>query len=118
MTSAIHSITFDCACPTVLAAFWSAALGYPMDEHADDDGASVSHPDGVGPRLLFLPVPEGKTVKNRVHLDLRPPTDMDTEVERLVSLGARKLRRVAEYEDDIFTVMQDPEGNEFCIEQR
>lgn len=67
--------------------------------------------------MLFLKVPEGKVVKNRVHLDLTPDTAMDAEVERLIRLGARKVRLVAKCEDDVFTVMQDPEGNEFCVEQ-
>jgi hypothetical protein len=69
--------------------------------------------DGVAPDLLFLPVPEGKAVKNRLHLDLRP-LDQDAEVTRLEALGAR---RASVGQDDAVTwvVMADPEGNEFCV---
>jgi hypothetical protein len=134
MTLRVRSITFDCIDPERLAAFWSAALGYKEREvpagfanwaaYLESQGipegqwstsAAVSDPEGVRPRLLFLPVPEGKTVKNRVHLDLAPETTMRTEVGRLVQLGARVVRA---FDDqwDVFTLMQDPEGNEFCVE--
>ena len=116
MGSSIHGITCDCAEPRRLVEFWSAALGY-RESGVDEEGGSIVHPDGLSPRLLFLKVPEGKVVKNRVHLDLTPDTAMEAEVERLMRLGARKIRLVAEYEDDVFTVMQDPEGNELCVEQ-
>jgi hypothetical protein len=66
--------------------------------------------------LLFLAVPEGKTVKNRVHLDVRATTTMREEVERLVGLGAT-VERVVEEDLGVWTVMRDPEGNEFCVER-
>lgn len=115
MPSIIRSITFDCADPQSLARFWAAATGYTV-EGADEEGANVVSPDSSGPRLLFLKVPEGKIVKNRVHLDLRPADSMQAEVERLQGLGARTLRLVEE-DGSRFTVMQDPEGNEFCVER-
>jgi hypothetical protein len=116
MALAVHSVTFDCADPERLARFWSAALGSAPAE-VSEEAASVASPGGVGPRLLFLKVPEGKAAKNRVHLDLASAGAMDTEVERLVRLGARRLRLVEEEGDfGLFTVMQDPEGNEFCVE--
>jgi len=115
MASSIHSITFDCAEPARLAAFWAAAVGYVV-EGADEEGASVVAPSGAGPRLLFLRVPEGKAVKNRVHLDLQPADSMQAEVERLEKLGASALRLVEE-DGSRFTVMQDLEGNEFCVER-
>ena len=114
MASSIHSITFDCADPEGVARFWAAALAYELEE-ADEEGAVATDPDG-GPRLLFIPVPEGKVAKNRVHLDLRPADGMRAEVERLERLGARSVRLVEE-DGSRFTVMQDPEGNEFCVER-
>jgi predicted enzyme related to lactoylglutathione lyase len=115
MTSSIHSITFDCADPARLAAFWAAAVSYVVED-ADDEGASVVAPSGSSPRLLFLKVPEGKSVKNRVHLDLRPANSMQAEVERLEKLGA-SVPRFVEEDGSRFTVMRDPEGNEFCVER-
>lgn len=117
MTATIRSITIDCAHPTRLAQFWAQVTGYQPGEPDDwDEVAILKAPEGQGPRLLFLKVPEGKIVKNRVHLDLRAGTTMQAEVERLTALGARVLRVVGERPDDRFTVMQDPEGNEFCVE--
>ena len=139
------SITIDCAQPKIVAKFWAEALGYveppppsgfatweewlqhhniPEDEW--DDGAGLSDPDGVLPKLSFLKVPESKVVKNRLHLDIQAGGGRETPweerwprvlaaVERLTALGATVL-----YEDtldgkpDHFT-MADPEGNEFCV---
>lgn len=117
MSLTIHSITFDCAHPTHLATFWANAIGYVAGEADDlDEVAVLNDPEGKGPRLLFLKVPEGKIVKNRVHLDLRSQGAMAVEVERVIRLGGHRLRVVHENPDDLFTVMQDPEGNEFCVE--
>ena len=118
MASTIHSITFDCADPVRLAAFWQAALGYEVEAGSvpDEQGASLVDPAGHGPRMLFNPVPEGKIVKNRVHVDLAPNNSMDAEVARLIGLGARKIR-VFQKPYGTWTVMQDPEGNEFCVER-
>jgi predicted enzyme related to lactoylglutathione lyase len=116
MALTVHSVTFDCADPQRQARFWSAALGSQVAD-VGEKAASVAIPGGVGPRLLFLKVPEGKRAKNRVHLDLASAGAMESEVERLVRLGARRLRLVEEEGDfGVFTVMQDPEGNEFCVE--
>lgn len=81
-------------------------------------------PDGAGPRILFHRVPEAKTVKNRLHLDVFVAPRggdreanwpaVDTEVDRLVGLGASMVRRVSD-DDQCFVVMTDPEGNEFCV---
>ena len=114
MTSRIHSITFDCSDPKRLALFWSAVLAYPT-ARLEDDLASIEALNGSGARLLFLQVPEGKSVKNRVHLDLQTD-DMEAEVDRLIKLGANKIRVLDFGGGDRFTVMQDPEGNEFCVE--
>ena len=111
--------------------FWAAALDYvPEPGHDDPDGASIVDPDGVGPAIGFLRVPEPKTSKNRLHIDLRvagePPWDWPARAElirakvaELVGLGARIVRE-EEYADERgavlgHVVMLDPEGNEFCV---
>jgi predicted enzyme related to lactoylglutathione lyase len=101
-------ITVDCTDCNVMSDFWAAALGYTKlfpDYIAD--------PDGVGPRIWFQPVAEPKPGKNRWHLDVKA-ADMDAEVERLVGLGATKVDLFRK-PGDSFTVMLDPEGNEFCV---
>lgn len=113
MASTVDALTFDCADPRRLAAFWTEVLGYLIAD-VDEDGAEIVDPAGGGWRLLFLVVPEGKAVKNRVHLDLRPPVSMAAEVERVVALGATVYRYVEEH-GSFWTVMRDPEGNEFCV---
>jgi catechol 2,3-dioxygenase-like lactoylglutathione lyase family enzyme len=110
MTSKIRSLTFDCANPARQAEFWAAVLGYEVKD-VDEEGALVVDPSGQQSRLLFLIVPEGKTVKNRLHFDLTPETTREAEVQRLLGLGATV------YQVFDWTVMQDPEGNEFCVEQ-
>ncbi|WP_055551471.1 VOC family protein [Streptomyces sp. NBRC 110028] len=115
----VRHITFDAHDPYALAQFWSRLTGYVMrDEEApDDEVLIVSGRTGV-PGLLFQRVPDDKTVKNRIHLDIQPPSGTrDEEVERLRGLGARVLddRRT---EDGLgWVVMTDPEGNEFCVER-
>jgi hypothetical protein len=119
----------DAADPHLLATFWAQALGYVLEpgyDDDDDDGASIVDPDGVGPAIGFLRVPEGKTAKNRVHVDIRvagePPWDLAERerlalaaVDRLVAAGATRVRE--ERYDGAFghVVMLDPEGNEFCV---
>lgn len=115
MAAIIRSITIDCAKPTVLAEFWSTVLGYTF-EGAYEEGAVIVDPKGQQARLLFLTVPEGKVAKNRLHLDLRPSDTMEAEVNRLLNFGASKIRVVTEG-NSTWTVMQDPEGNEFCVER-
>ncbi|GAB3434256.1 VOC family protein [Actinophytocola sediminis] len=115
MTSQIMNISVDCADPFRLAQFWSAVLNLPVgaeDTPADDEvGISI----GDGQELLFLKVPEPKTVKNRLHLCLRPLIPRDEEVARLIALGATIAddRRLADGTG--WAVMADPEGNEFCV---
>ena len=117
----------DAADPQALAAFWAIALGYVAEPGYDDpDGASIIDPDGVGPAIGFLRVPEGKTAKNRLHIDIRvagePPWDM-AERERLirakaaelVAVGATTVREESYGEHLGHVVMLDPEGNEFCV---
>jgi hypothetical protein len=113
VASTVDSLTFDCAEPKAVADFWCAVLGYELAD-IDEEGADIRDPSGGGWPLLFLVVPEGKAVKNRVHLDLRPPESMAKEVERVKALGAREFRFVEEG-GSFWTVMLDPEGNEFCV---
>lgn len=138
-------VVIDCGDPARVARFWAAALGYvlqpPPAGHESweafleatgvptedwNRASAVIDPEGKRPRLYFQRVPEGKVVKNRVHLDLNvgggPETPLeerrgriDAEVERLKGLGARVLRPVEEW-GEYWVVMQDPEGNEFCVQ--
>jgi Glyoxalase-like domain len=147
-------VTFDAADPLAQARFWAAALGYlipgppgvELDEGADpieawmgfletvgvpadqrDRASAIEDPEGKRPRVFFQKVPEGKTAKNRVHLDVRAAPGLqgerrmaalEAECERLTELGARRLRRF-EPEPPMsagFIVMADPEGNEFCLD--
>lgn len=138
-------VTFDCADPNRLAQFWATALGYKLQEPPEgyasweaflaaqgvpqeqwSSMSAVVDPDKVGPRLLFQRVPEPKTVKNRVHLDVNigggfgtaldeRRRRVDAEAKRLAGAGATQLRTFDE-NGEYWTVMQDPEGNEFCLQ--
>ena len=116
MTVALAHITFDCVDATSLAGFWSHAIGIPVDDGAEPSFASIGYPAVDGKQAwLFIKVPEGKSSKNRMHLDLTSgPDGRDTEVARLVGAGATKLADHDEY-GHRWTVMHDPEGNEFCV---
>lgn len=111
--SRIGTLTFDCRDPKLLAGFWCAALGFE-EYDADETGVAIRDPSGTDRDLLFLIVPEAKAVKNRIHLDLVPPTTMKEEVERLLAAGATEQRYVEEG-GSYWTIMEDPEGNEFCV---
>lgn len=113
MASTIDTLTIDCADPGRVAAFWCAALGYELVE-TDEESAEIRDPSGAGWPLLFIVVPEGKSVKNRLHLDIRASGSMADEVERLKDIGAARQRLVEEG-GSFWTVMLDPEGNEFCV---
>jgi hypothetical protein len=138
-------IVFDCADPASLGAFWADALGYveqpppegftswvtfldeigvPADQR--NSAYAVVDPDGSGPRIFFQKVPEGKTVKNRVHVDLNVggergtaledrKTRIEAETERLVAAGASVVGPKSE-RGEYWVVMRDPEGNEFCLQ--
>jgi catechol 2,3-dioxygenase-like lactoylglutathione lyase family enzyme len=115
MTLALHHITVDCADALTLATFWSAALDKPLGERGDERFASLGGDASDGQAWLFFQVPEPKTAKNRMHTDLRSD-DRAADVDRLVGLGAT----VVADEDRWgvrWTVLQDPEGNEFCVVQ-
>ncbi len=139
------TITFDCTEPARMAEFWGIALGYveeppptgfaswdqwladmgvPPEEW--EDGASVCDPDGVGPRMSFLKVPEPKQAKNRMHIDIQAgggrATPLEVRwprvtaaVERLVTVGAVVIAQSDLDGHPDHMVMADPEGNEFCV---
>jgi hypothetical protein len=136
-------VTFDCAQPERVARFWCEVLGYVVpsppegfatwedfdrQQSPGDRGAAFAcvDPTGVGPRLFFQRVPEGKVVKNRVHLDVRVGTGLvgeerlaalESECTRLVALGAvRGTLLLADDENESCQNMQDIEGNEFCLD--
>jgi hypothetical protein len=139
-------VVIDCADPARLAAFWAETLHYRVQDPPEgfatwpefltaqgvpeaewNSASAVVDPDGSGPRVYFQQVPEGKVVKNRVHLDLnvgggREATldqrrdRVDAEVERLGALGATIFRPGAVENGEYWVVMQDPEGNEFCVQ--
>jgi hypothetical protein len=143
--AATVQITFDAGDPGALARFWAEVLGYELEppppgfaswdealtvwgipEERRNDRSALRDPDGAGPRLFFQRVPEGKTAKNRVHLDVRTAAGMRGEERmavledrcaQLLRLGAHRVRR---HEPDNLDaghiVMQDPEGNEFCLD--
>jgi len=116
------SIRVQCLCidsndPDKLASFWTDVLGWRRTHDSDHEVVleppKGSPEDGVAPDLLFLRVPEGKSTKNRLHLDLRPD-DQDAEIRRVEGLGARRVS-VGQGADVSWVVLADPEGNEFCI---
>lgn len=136
-------VTFDCAHPRRVGEFWQAALGYvppPVPEGFDSWEAfdaslpaeaqgsawACQDPDGVGPRLYFQRVPEAKTVKNRLHLDVRVASGLvgdervaalEAEADRLEALGASRVRLMrADGVNESCLVMQDVEGNELCLD--
>lgn len=111
MVPFIKSVTFDCRDVLAMAGFWAATLGSNVDEDSTVEKAYVEASGWGGPNMWFNRVPEPKSAKNRIHFDLRAPHGLDGEVRRLVGLNAVVVRR-----DDGLVVMQDPEGNEFCVE--
>jgi predicted enzyme related to lactoylglutathione lyase len=114
-TGPVAAILTDCADPMALAQFWVAAAGWQI-ERADEHVAGLRSPAGVGPYLEFLRVPGNKVVKNRWHADVAPyrGEDAASEVARLRDAGAT-LADVGQHEAVSWTVLADPEGNEFCV---
>jgi hypothetical protein len=122
MTSKFTELAIDCADPIALARFWCSVLDYVVQDEADGIVTIGSpmlpersdHIGPVPPTLTFARVPEGKTVKNRVHLDVSPADrEQDEEVRRLLELGARRVD--VGQGDQRWVVLADPEGNEFCV---
>src|SRR5690349_18275600 len=112
MVSRWEQIVVDAEDPARLARWWAEALGYQVVHEEPDEVQIRRTPDEL-PGLLFTPVPEAKTVKNRLHLDLRPD-DQEAEVERLVNMGARPAD-IGQGEVS-WVVLADPEGNESCVQ--
>ena len=117
MSLSIQCLCVDTTDPSELATFWEGVLGWRRT-YADEDEVVLEPPagsaeDGVVPDLAFLRVPEAKSGKNRLHLDLRP-VDHAGEVERLERLGARRVD-VGQGADVSWVVLADPDGNEFCV---
>lgn len=123
MASKFTEIAIDCADPSGLARFWCSVLDYEVQD--EDDGIVTIGPPGapehkdqhgpVPPVLTFAQVPEGKLVKNRLHIDVNPTDrEQDEEVRRLLDLGARHAD-VGQTGDESWVTLADPEGNEFCV---
>ena len=138
-------VTFDCADPDLLAHFWVEVLGYRIPDPPDgaaswedwlrgmgvpedqwNSASAIEDPEGARPRIFFQRVPEGKVVKNRVHLDLNvggghltPVEERErrvmAEVERVQALGATQIGPVRQ-RGEFWVVMRDPEDNEFCLQ--
>jgi predicted enzyme related to lactoylglutathione lyase len=116
VTSFVRNVSFDCADPYGLAQFWSGVVGHSVDRQCRPGDEEVVIAPSGGPRLYFQAVPERKTVKNRVHVCLQPAGgDRDTEVTRLVGLGATLSADRRGPDGDGWVVLLDPEGNEFCV---
>ena len=120
MSLVIRNVTVDSADAPALARFWAEALGWHV--FTDDDPevlVAVAFPPPPGAQtMLFIPVPEGKTAKNRLHLDLAPSDrTRDEELPRLLELGARLVEDHRKPDGTGWVYLADPEGNEFCLER-
>jgi len=116
MASKFTELAIDCADPHGLARFWCSVLDYEVRDEADGvvTIGSRTHEGPVPPTLTFAHVPEAKSVKNRLHLDVSPTDrEQDEEVRRLLDLGARPAD--VDQGDQSWVVLADPEGNEFCV---
>ena len=112
MSVRVGGYAFDCADPAAVAAFWGQALGF-VEASSSDLGVLLQERDGPGRWMWFARVPEGKSAKNRYHLDLETD-ELDAEIARLERLGATTLE-VHRLDFWDWNVMADPEGNEFCL---
>jgi hypothetical protein len=114
MSCRFTELIIDAEDPHALAAFWQQVLAYDERDRGDDI-VEIAGPPGTGPSLVFLRVPERKSLKNRLHIDVNA-TDRDqpAELERLLSLGARRVD-IGQGDDVSWHVLADPEGNEFCL---
>jgi predicted enzyme related to lactoylglutathione lyase len=114
MSSSVFGVSFDARDAQTTASFWAATLGRAVADGADGDNAAINADPAVpGSRISFHRVPEGKTVKNRMHIDLIT-TDFDAEIDRLTGLGATKLNEIKK-NGRHWATLADPEGNEFDV---
>ncbi|HET6212537.1 MAG TPA: VOC family protein [Micromonosporaceae bacterium] len=111
MGSRWFSVVVDAQDPPRLARWWAEVLGFKVWQ--DGEEVWIARDDSSYPGLLFVPVPERKATKNRLHFDLNPD-EQEAEVERLVDMGARRVD-VGQGEAVSWVVLADPEGNEFCV---
>ncbi|MFG3050048.1 VOC family protein [Kitasatospora sp. NPDC048239] len=117
MASLVRHVTIDCADAYQLAGFWVKALDGKLGE-GDEPGDPEVLVESAGVGLLFIVVPEGKSVKNRIHLDLQPQDrTRDEEVERLLALGATLVEDHRTPDGRGWATLADPAGNEFCVER-
>ncbi len=116
MAARLVEIVVDCEAPGVLARFWGEVLGWPVtDEARGFSWISATGDYTARPMIVFAPVPEPKSTKNRVHLDVSPSgVDQPAELERLLALGATRVDS-GRADDLPWIVLADPEGNEFCL---
>ncbi|MFD5142919.1 VOC family protein [Streptomyces sp. NPDC058401] len=115
MVSVVQNVAIDCADAYALALFWSRVTGRPLPPGARPGVRDAQVPLAEGPVLYFNQVPEAKTVKNRIHLCLRPETSREEEVDRLLGLGAALVGDHRNPDGSGWAVLADPEGNEFCV---
>jgi hypothetical protein len=117
MAARFTELIVDAADPPGLARWWSEVLGWRVTEE-DDEGAEIADPGGALPTIVFVPVAEAKSGKNRLHIDVSPVgCDQDEELQRLLALGASRAD-VGQSDDVTWVVLADPEGNEFCLLRR
>jgi hypothetical protein len=118
MAMIVNNMTFDCADARQLARFWAALTGWVVFYDDDPEVLVAPHFPPTGPSMLFIPVQEGKTAKNRLHLDLQP-TDRtrDAAVDQALSLGATMVGDFRKEDGSGWVTLADPEGNEFCVER-
>ena len=118
MALRIHNITFDCTDARALASFWSRLTGWHVYYDDDPEVAVAPSFPSLSTQLLFIPVPEGKTVKNRVHLDLMPDEGTrDEAVAAAIEAGATLIADHRKDDGSGWVTLADPEGNELCIER-
>ena len=118
MVCQIRNITVDSADPHALARWWEELLGYTghPENAPEDTEVLLLPPDGIGPNVLFIKVPESKAGKNRLHLDIQPTTDTrDGEVAWLLDHGATQVSDFRRPDGTGWVTLADPEGNEFCV---
>ncbi|MFB6821414.1 VOC family protein [Streptomyces virginiae] len=115
MVSVVQNVAIDCSDAYGLARFWSEVTGRPLHPEAEPGDHETVVMLAEGPLLYFNQVPEPKTVKNRIHLCLRPTTSREEEVERLLRIGATLVVDRRQSDGSGWAVLADPEGNEFCV---
>jgi hypothetical protein len=118
MSARFTELVIDCREPLRVAEFWAAVLNYDIVDRGPGGEIEIGGKLPGAPTLVFVPVPEAKTAKNRIHIDINATdTDQDNELRRLVRLGARRVD-IGQGNDVSWIVMADVEDNEFCLLRR